>query len=460
MKRPRLSWQPRVKPQPRDCQPEETVSPGRPNLPTLPREIWRKIIAFTVRLAGANSIELDDPFSPPYQHEEYPEVDPGLFEDRRSLARVSSGWRSTVTEMCAEYLAIYSARELKYLVKLLEASEAHKSPSGKRLGEWTTRIDFKILGAYSVPHVIRLLKCTPNLLIYNNKNGPPSSPEKYTPQEVLKALVTFCGSSLRRVEWSGAGEAPRFQDLVQLCNDLPNLVTLRLVAIYSFPMRESDGIPPILLLPKLKTLSLGVIPEPNTPRPEFAVTWDPFLQYASFASGQLPSLERFECDIFPLLTMSFFRVHGHKIRLFRTTAWSAENALPEALGLCPRLYSLVIAQGSETVELPLFHPTLEKICILPTVDVVVGVPQRVFDFAVMAPLDALLKSIEKMTAPHLVELRIRNMGAYLNIVDYATWLGFWWRRWNIRGVHFRDKTGASYQNVQDPSEALLDLVRA
>jgi len=77
----------------------------------------------------------------------------------------------------------------------------------------------------------------------------------------------------------------------------------------------------------------------------------------------------------------------------------------------------------------------------------------------MAPLDHVLKSIEKMVAPHLVELRVRNTGAYMNLVDYSTWLGFWWRRWNIRGVQFRDKAGGSFANVFDPREALLDSVR-
>lgn len=216
-------------------------------------------------------------------------------------------------------------------------------------------------------------------------------------------------------------------------------------------------LPPLLILPKLKTLSLGVIPETDQHRPQYAITWDPLLQFLCLSpSTQIPSLERFECDIFPQLTMRFFQMHGHKLRLFRTTAWSAENVLPEALSLCPNLHSLVIAQGTETMTLPQFHPSISKICILPTVDVTVGVPQRVFDYAVMAPLDALLKSLERMVAPHLVELRIRNMGAYVNIIEYSTWLRFWWIRWNIRGVQFRDKSGESYQNVHDRKFVFLD----
>ncbi|KDR80264.1 hypothetical protein GALMADRAFT_242598 [Galerina marginata CBS 339.88] len=434
--------------------PQEDSLASQAVLPALPSEIWRKVFGFTVRLAGSNSIELDDPFSSPYVNEEYPEVDPGLFQDRKSLLMVCSGWRTVVTEISAEYLVIYSGKQLKGLVKKFESN---KNPTGKRLGEWTLRIDFKILGQYSATHVVRLLRCTPNLLIYLNKNGPPT-PERPCPIEVIKGLITHSSHSLRRVEWSGAGEAPRYQDLVELCNGLPNLTTLRLAAIFSFPYRQ-DGVPPSLIMPKLKTLSLAIIPESTDHRPEYALTWDPFLQYVSILPTQLPSLERFECDIFPLFTMHFFNMHGPKLSLFRTTAWSAENVLPEALSLCPNLQSLVISQGSEMVTLPIFHPTITKICIIPTIEVSVTVPQRVFDYAVMGPLDTLLKSFERMAAPHLVELRVRNMGAYVTITEYSTWLRFWWIRWNIRGVEFRDKTGGSYQFVHDPTEALLNSVR-
>ena len=437
-------WQ---KPPNRGEQPLATPSiSDQRTLPNLPNEIWRRIIAFTIRLAGSVSIELDDPFSPPYQNEEYPEVEPGLFEDRKTLRQVCSSWRSVVTEISAEYLIIYSAKELKALVKLFEAQD-RQTTNGKRLGEWTSRIDFRILGPYSVSHVIRLLRCTPNLLIYDIRNGPPHIPEKCTPVEVLKALAVNC-SQLQRLEWSGAGEAPRYQDLVQLCNALPNLVTLRLVSIFSFPVR-SDGVPPLLIFPNLKTLSLAVIPDPPEFRPEYAMTWDPFMNYLSIQPRQLPALERLECDIFPLLTMSFFHMHGHKIRLFRTTAWSADGILAEALPLCSNLESFVISQGSEPIDFPVFHPTIQKICIIPSVEAEVDVPQRVFEYAVMSPLDSVLKSVEQMGAPRLIELRIRNIGAFGSILDYSTWLRFWWRRWNIRGIHFLDKSGVSFHEVYD-----------
>ncbi|KAG5650578.1 hypothetical protein H0H81_011751 [Sphagnurus paluster] len=452
MKFLQFSWNGGPPPKPQGDAPQIITSQAV--IPDLPSEVWRKVIGFTVRLAGANSIELDDPFSTPYMNEEYPEVDPGLFEDRTTMSLVCSSWHAVVTEVSVEYLVIYSGKQLKGLVKKFESN---KDNARKRLGEWTLQIDFKILGKYSVAHIVQLLQCTPNLLIYVNKNGPPT-PERPTPIEVIKGLVSHSSHSLRRVEWSGVGEAPRYQDLVKLCTSLPNLTTLRLVAIFSFPYHW-EGVPPPLVMPKLKTLSLTIIPKSTNHRPEYALTWDPFLQYISILPTQLPALERFECDIFPLFTMHFFNMHGSKLRLFRTTAWSAENVLPEALSLCPNLHSLVICQGSKTMALPIFHPTVAKICIIPTVEVHVAVPQKVFDYAVMAPLDDLLKSFERMVAPHLVELRVQNMGAYVTIAEHSTWLRFWWIRWNIQGVEFRDKTGASYQLVLDPNEALINSVR-
>jgi hypothetical protein len=179
------------------------------------------------------------------------------------------------------------------------------------------------------------------------------------------------------------------------------------------------------------------------------MAWDFLMNYLSVQPRQLPALERLECDIFPLLTMSFFDMHGHKIRLFRTTAWSADGVLAEALPLCSNLESFVISQGSEPIDFPIFHPTLRRICIIPSVEADVDVPERVFAYAVMSPLDSVLKSVEQMAAPRLIELRIRNIGAFGSILDHSTWLRFWWRRWNIRGVHFLDKSGVSFHEVYD-----------
>jgi hypothetical protein len=400
-------------------------------LPNLPNEIWRRIIAFTIRLAGSVSVELDDSFTPPYQYEEYPEVEPGLFEDRKALRQVCSSWRSVVTEISAEYLIIYSEKELEALVKLFGPQDRHTT-NGKRLGEWTTRIDFRILGPYSVPHVIRLLGFTPNLLIYDIRNGPPLTRGECTPADVLNALAVNC-SQLQRLGWSGAGETPRYQDLVQLCNRLPNLVTLRLASI-SFPV-SSDSVPPMLILPNLRTLSLAVIP---------ALETDLFMNYLSVQPYQLPALDFLECDNFQ--SMHFFQTHGHKIRLFRTTAYGIPN---ESLPLCSNLESFVISQGSEQINFPISHPSIKKICIIPSVEADVDVHQGVFEQIVMMRLDSILRSVEQIDAPYLIELRIRNIGAFGILDQPLPWLQSWQRRWNIRGIHFLDKSGVSFHEVYD-----------
>jgi len=350
----------------------------QPFIPSLPNELWGKIIGFTVRLSGASSLEVDDAFSPPYLNEEYPEVEDGLFQDRLSLTSVCSRWQAAVEEISAEYLVIYSGNSGKELKGIIDKFEAQKALPGKHLGERTLRIDFKLLGGYKTSHVLRLLHCTPNLLTYNNRNGPANSPEHCTPPEVMKGLGAICSRSLRRLEWSGAGEGPRYQDLVHLCNTLPYLITLRLITIYSFPF-QTEGVPPLFTLSNLKTLSLGVIPEPTYPRPEYPVTWDPLVQYLCLHPSQLPCLRHFECDIFPFLSMNFFEIRGKKLRLFRTTAWSAEGFLPEALTLCPNLESLVIVQGNNTVLLR------------PIVHVIVTFEKKVFFFI-------RLKSKEKFSA--------------------------------------------------------------
>lgn len=428
----------------------------------LPTEIWRRILAYTIRLSGSCACDLEDPFAAPYMNEEYPEVDPGIFEDRKSLSLVCSAWRAMVIEIVAEYIVIYSGKELTAILKQFEAS---KTSGGKGLGDWTRRIDLKILGSYSVQHVVRLLRCTPNLVIYVNKNGLITSPEKRAPPEILHALVKHCGPSLRRIEWSGPGEAPTYTDLLDISQGVSNLETLRLLCIYSYPTRK-DGRLPLLIFPKLKTLSLGLIPEPSnthvdnpTQHQHYPITWDPLFAYLTLNPTQLPSLERLETDIFPIATISFFSMHGEKLRLFRTTTWSAESVLPDALALCPKLQSLVLSHSSDPLAFPPFHPSITRICILPSVEEHVRVPQRVFTFAVLAPLDALLMSVENMVAPGLVELRIRNVGAFVDLVDHSGWLRAWWRRWNLRGVHFRDKTGKSFENIADEDELLLDLVR-
>jgi hypothetical protein len=71
----------------------------------------------------------------------------------------------------------------------------------------------------------------------------------------------------------------------------------------------------------------------------------------------------------------------------------------------------------------------------------------VFTSEVLDPLDALLMAIEGMDMPRLVQIRIRNVGAFVDLVDHPVFLGLWWRRWNIRGVRFEDKMGNLFESV-------------
>jgi len=436
----------------KSIRPPEEPQALEPTQSIFPNEIWRQIIGYTVRGTGAKYVDLEDPFVQPWMMEEYPEIDPGLLNDRRSLSQVCASWRNIVEEISAEYLVIYTGQQLRSIVKIFEKSKLSMAGEDvKHLGERTLRIDFRILGEYKVSHVIRLLKCTPNLAIYYNKNGPADQPERPAPIEVLKGLADFCGSTLRRLEWASAGEAPRYEDLVQLCNSIPDLVTLRLVAIHSFPRQIGINFPG-LTLPKLKTLSLGLIPEIHNPRSNYALTWDPFLHLLSRNNRQLPSLERLDCEIFPLLTPAFFTMYGPKIRHFRTTAWSAENELPTALNFCQNLHTLVIVQGSENMAMPAAHLSIQRICIIPSIDVPVEVPPRVFKHAVLQPLDNLLKVIEVMNTPRLREVRVRNVGSYSTIGQHHT-MTFWWIRWNLQRVNFTDKTG---QTIGDSNPRAQD----
>ncbi|KAF9010035.1 hypothetical protein BDQ17DRAFT_1322739 [Cyathus striatus] len=436
-----------------------------PNIPQLPTEVWRRVISYVVRLTGSASTELDDPFGPPHVDEEYPDADPGIFDDRRSLLSVCLSWREMVIELTAEYITIFSQRELLHIISVFEASaKRKKKKGGKALGDWTTRVDFKILGSYCATDVGRLLQLIPNLLIFVNKNGSSHYVERKTPHEVIEAIVKHCGHSLRRIEWNGPGEPPTYHDLLYLTRGCPELTTLRLTCIYSYPAPEELVFPlplPTLSLPKLKTLSLGMIPEPSELNPpDFSVVWDPLLSFLSVGgSCSLPQLERFEIEIFPVPLHPFFVVHGPKIRMFRVTTWSIGQLLPETLEFCPNIESLVFSHGTDEFKLPLSLPKLRRICIVPAVEYAVHVPLKVFNYAVLLPLDRLLMTVEEMNAPCLEEIWIRDNGAFVDVLEHPNWLQGWWRRWNIRGVQFMNKIGKSFEHVGDECDALLDRVR-
>ncbi|KAF7360289.1 hypothetical protein MVEN_00758300 [Mycena venus] len=369
--------------------------------------------------------------------------------DRATIPLVCRSWRYMTSQILPEYLRIRSIPQLHAIVEKLEAQDG--------LGDLVQRIDCHISEPLTAsPDLIpRLLKRTPNLMIYVNQNGSDFRPETQTPSSVLEALAEHCGPMLRRAEWSHVGEAPTWHDLANLCRHARNLTTLRLTWIFSYTELVHER----LELPFLETLSLGLIPDPVDNIIELPISWDPLLNYFASDPEMLPSLRRFEVEIFPT-NLRFFRVHGSKIRTFRTTNWSAPPMLPSTLPLLPNLESLILTQTTEYVTLPPFHPTLRRICIAPLMEDHIVVPPRFFNTAVLTPLECVMLSIDSTNLPRLEEVRLRNVGILMNLVDEPAWLLKWAKRWNFKGVKFCNMHGQSFTETRDPdNDPLLYAVR-
>ncbi|KAJ7211288.1 hypothetical protein GGX14DRAFT_624138, partial [Mycena pura] len=427
------------------------------SLPVLPPEIWCTIIAFVTRLNGRCSTYLEDPFVPPYTTESSSVEDPSMHQDRVSILSVCRAWRAMASSIIFEFLRIRSIPQLRALVNRLEEGYG-RDESISLPGEWVQRIDFKIAEPLTAsPDLIpRLLRRTPNLMIYVNQNGSDYRPETQTPSSVMAALAEFCGPSLRRLEWSHVGEAPTWHDLTTVCHHAPNLSTLRLTWIYSYDKPYKAK----LALPFLETLSLGLIPDPID-NMHIPVSWDPLLEYFSSDPAMLPSLRRFEIDLFPT-SLHFFAVHSLKIRSFRTTNWSAPPILTWVLPLLPNLDTLVLTQSTAYATLPPSHPTLRRICIAPFAEEQTSVvPPRFFSSAVLGPLDRVLLSIDSTHLPRLEEIRIRNIGILKSLAGEPAWLLKWAKRWRFKGgVKFCDVHGRPFEEYPDPdNEPLLDAVR-
>jgi len=265
---------------------------------------------------------------------------------------------------------------------------------------------------------------------------------------------------LRRVEWTCPGECPSWADVELLCRQSPGLRTLRLACIYSYSPVSDDDTP--IMLSYLKSLSLGRIPGPTDLVQTVPRSWDDVLSCFSDSTDQLPSLEWLQVESFS--SISFFRTHGHKIRLLRANSNYAISPIPSAIILCPQLHSLVVyisddMYTADATQLRLAHPTLQRICIFPFSEDPIRVPLRVFTSGVLDPLNLLLMAIESMYLPRLVQIRIRNVGAFEDLVDHPVFLMLWWRRWNIRAVRFEDKVGNSFESVGADEDLLLDSLR-
>jgi hypothetical protein len=430
--------------------PDELTIVSSRRIPALPVELWRQILSYVARLFGANAAEREDPFGPWDAPSEFCEPDAELFEDRMRLLTVCRTWHSIVLEIMAEYIIICCDRHLLKIVDRLELSRANAGGHG--LGQWTRRIDFRMyrgkctndghLTLAAVDNVVRLLRCTPNLMIYINDNNSNIICE--TPSHIIYTLVTHC-KSLQRVEWNGPSERPSWSHLSSICCNLPNLRTLRISHFPPYPPPPCGDLVPIPST-HLRTLSFGPFPRPSQLSLNLPRLADAILFWQAIWRDQLPSLESLEVSTLP--DVDFFRTHGHKIRRLRITSWSTPSDFPVILQLCSNLQDLTLSlKRTDHIHLPSGHPTLQRICILPFNQDLVRVPSWLFSSAVLGCLDHLLMTIENMDLPELVQVRIRNVGAFTDLVDYSVWLKLWWRRWNIRGVRFEDKTGKTFESA-------------
>lgn len=413
---------------------------GPPKLATdiLPPELWLKVLRYTLRLTGAQAVNLKDPFLSDYLQEDYPNIHPGYFEDRRSCRRVCQIFNTLVTEIMMEYIVVHTQAELEWTVATLEA-DCLKTQH-KRLGEWTTRIDFCINGSYDPEWMLRLLTLTPNLLIYTTNTGRAEHPEHSMNATILRALVDFHSKTLKRLDWAGLNDAPTYADLHTIAKNFTSLTTLHLRCLYTLPATNISQ--PMLVFPSLKSLSLGLIPlhlPPGLTEDQFPIRWDIFLMYLIARPLQLPKLERFDIDICPI--PDFFTVHGHKIRTFRTTSWSTQDCLDPAFELLPNLQTfLYVYHTAPECYIPLYHPALQRIGVTPLIENYVEVPQQTYQHCIVKPLDNLLANVEDMDAKKLTDVRICDRGAFTGVFERDDYLFWHWRQ------RLRDRKNVQLQN--------------
>ncbi|KAJ3567281.1 hypothetical protein NP233_g6467 [Leucocoprinus birnbaumii] len=416
--------------------------PPRLSFEILPAELWFRILRYALRLTGAQAIDLNDPFDPEDVQEDYPNIHPGYFEDRRACRRVCRLFDSLVTEIMMEYIVLHTHAELEWTVKVLEAETF--TDKYKRLGDWTTRIDFRISGQYDPDWMLRLFTLTPNLLIFTMDTGRNAEfPEHSMNPVIIKGLVDFHSQNIKRLDWAGMNDAPTYADLHFLTKNIRGLITLRMRHLYTLPSTQVSQ--PMLIFPSLKTLSLGLIP--TTRRPDmdelrYPFFWDAFLMYLVGRPFQLSKLERFEVDICPF--PEFFSMHGHKIRTFRTSSWSTQDCIS---GTFERLINLntfhYIYHTAPDCHLPLYHPTLQRIAVIPRIEEYVEVPQHTYQSCIIKPLDNLMANVEDMNAKKLSEVRVCDRGAFTGIFESDDCLFWHWRRRlrEYRNITLQNKSG-------------------
>ncbi|TEB39421.1 hypothetical protein FA13DRAFT_1619354 [Coprinellus micaceus] len=403
-------------------------------------------------MGGSACVEPEDSFSSPHQEEGLPETDPGIFEDRRTLARVCSTFRALVTEICVEYIVVQHGDELEQVVRLLEHSKPNAA--GKRLGETTLRVDLKIIGPYNPALITTLLMHTPNLMVFANHSGRSTGVLGRMPKELVHALATH-GRHIRRLEFDSINEAPTLLDIIDIAQPSLALRALSLRCIHSYP-NDPDVIQnlPIIPFTTLKTLLLNRIPIIPGPEgrgpPSYPSTWTPFLMYLRVDKSQLPQLERLEVsrNRDDAQMVEFFRIHGWKFRMLKVSTESVKSVLPQVLRHCSNLDSLVLAHRSRIrLNLPHEMPGIRRICITPYVEETARVPPHIFYKTVLFPLGELMTALDRVRYGSLSEVRVRNVGVYDELAECDEWSHPWWSSFNQRGIRFVDKEGRPYADT-------------
>lgn len=411
--------------------------------PELPDELWVMVVRHVIRIPGALSVELADPFSGPGG-----EVDDSVSRDRRALFLVSRVLRAVTLEVWMEYPIIQNGKELESVAKLLERSFA-ADPSS-HLGLRTRRIDFVIKGSYHPSHYARILRLTPALLILVNKNNCQTGFVASIPPDILQAILEH-GAGIQRLEFRSVCESLSLSDLVEISRCLPVLKTLRLSSVNSYPSyprsnrrRHQDA-----QFKSLETLALDrILPQADGTVPlEYFPDWDLLLSYLSFKPTQLPALRRLDVVPFPCLPATFLEVHGKKIRMLWTTSGSIPLQFMSAMAVCGGVDSLVLTHSSDTVYFTNREcESIRRICIDPPVKETEHLPPSVMVSAVLNPLEDLLQALWELSLPELCEIRIRDVGLYAGVAQHAL-VQQWGRYYMTRGVRVVDRMGTL---VSDP----------
>ncbi|KAL4066990.1 hypothetical protein V8B97DRAFT_992758 [Scleroderma yunnanense] len=408
-----------------------------PSLPNIPVEMWRHIFLQIVRVPGLLLTDRIDPFATIREADLYSERD---IHTQSALLLVCKDWNTVVSELICEHIYLTSARQVDLIASRFERSKIHQGQ--RALGSRTRRLDVQIFNPVTrdMVNLARILRCTPNLEIFTDSNSYMTmpigshyvSPPMRTPGEVIQALLSTCAPSLRRLEWT-RNECPSWDDLMALLRELRSLCTLTLANISgSYPEKSQRQ---HLILPNLRTLILG--DSPSFSHASLGnVPLNALLTMLSDSPDQLPSLQRLEG--FSPFSPTFLGMHGHKLRMVRTVAYTP--LLPDIIAKCPNLETFITIFPHQFLD-PITHTSLRRIGIFPISEDVVGVPAPIFSAYIMKPLEDLMSQIDQSDLPNLAQVRLRNVGTLASVIQYPKFIQKWQDRWSSKGVRFDDNSG-------------------